>query len=148
MVTTTRYEFTIIGKPFGKQRPRFARRGRFSKAFTPTETVNYEVQVRETFVRECNPTNLLQGPLRATITAHHPIPKSVSKKKRQLMLDGHIRPELMPDADNIAKVVLDALNQMAYADDKSIVELVVIKYYSEQPCVEVEIHQIGGLSTE
>lgn len=33
-----------------------------------------------------------------------------------------------PDADNIAKLVLDALNGIAYADDKQVVGLTTIKH--------------------
>ena len=32
-----------------------------------------------------------------------------------------------PDSDNIAKVVLDALNGVAYIDDKDVVKLTVTK---------------------
>ncbi len=55
------------------------------------------------------------------------------------MLDGHIRPTKTPDADNIAKSVLDALNKVAYKDDSCVVDLIVEKWYSENPRVEVYI---------
>lgn len=35
---------------------------------------------------------------------------------------------IKPDADNIAKLVLDALNGLAYADDKQVVRLTTIKH--------------------
>ena len=38
--------FTIPGKPFGKQRPRVVNRGKFSTAYTPKETVEYENLVK------------------------------------------------------------------------------------------------------
>nr|DAQ86101.1 MAG TPA: Endodeoxyribonuclease RusA [Caudoviricetes sp.] len=49
---------------------------------------------------------------------------------------------MTPDADNIAKAVLDGLNGVVYADDKQIVELKVIKAYAEVPRVEVTIEEI------
>lgn len=55
------------------------------------------------------------------------------------MLDGEIRPTKKPDNDNIVKVVEDALNDVAYKDDKNIVDCVVQKYYSEQPQIIVEM---------
>jgi Holliday junction resolvase RusA-like endonuclease len=55
------------------------------------------------------------------------------------MLDGHIRPTKTPDTDNIAKSVLDALNKVAYKDDSCVVDLIVEKWYSENPRVEVYI---------
>lgn len=39
-------QFVVPGKPFGKQRPRVACRGKFSKAYTPKETIAYENLVK------------------------------------------------------------------------------------------------------
>ena len=76
------------------------------------------------------------------IIAYFDIPKSVSKKKRQAMLDKKIRPTKKPDSDNLAKSICDACNKVAYRDDASIVDLQVRKFYSKQPRVEVIIRQI------
>ena len=77
------------------------------------------------------------------IFAYYSIPKSTSKKKRELMLAGKIRPTKKPDFDNIAKIICDSLNGIAYQDDKLIVDGMFRKFYSEQPRVEVKILQIG-----
>ena len=42
-----------------------------------------------------------------------------------------LRPDKKPDMDNILKAVLDALNKVAYEDDKQVVELIGRKYYTE-----------------
>ena len=52
---------------------------------------------------------------------------------------GLIRPVKKPDADNIIKVVADSLNQAAYRDDADIVTVSLVKYYSQQPRLGVEI---------
>ena len=57
------------------------------------------------------------------VTAFFEPPKSISKKKRAEMLEGKIWPAKKPDSDNIAKVVLDALNGIAYHDDTQIIKL-------------------------
>ena len=67
------------------------------------------------------------------------IPKSTSQKKLTQMINREIRPTKKPDIDNIVKVVADALNGIAYADDKQIVSLVVEKYYSVRPRVEIGV---------
>ncbi len=67
------------------------------------------------------------------VTAYMPIPKSASKKRHELMLSGAIRPTVKPDWDNIGKLVADALNGVAYDDDKCIVDAQVRKFYSETP---------------
>ena len=51
---------------------------------------------------------------------------------------------MKPDTDNIAKSVLDALNGLAYGDDKQIVELKVRKYYGVEPYVNVKLIELEG----
>ena len=55
------------------------------------------------------------------------------------MLNGELRPTKKPDCDNIAKVILDALNGIAYHDDSQVVELVVHKHYAETTRVNVTL---------
>lgn len=47
-----------------------------------------------------------------------------------------------PDIDNIAKVVCDALNGVAYKDDKQIVSLKLAKRYGSLPMVVIDINEI------
>lgn len=57
-----------------------------------------------------------------------PIPTSWSKKKqKEHEFKRHTN---KPDVDNLAKLVMDALNGVAYADDKQIYSLSVSKIYS------------------
>ena len=55
-------------------------------------------------------------------------------------LNGELKPTVKPDLDNIAKIVADALNGLAYRDDSCIVDLVVRKRYGVEARVEVKIH--------
>lgn len=130
--------FVIYGKPMGKGRPRFSRAGRFVRTFTPEATANYETLVKLAYQGEgCS---MMEGEVRAEIVAYFQIPKSVSKKKRLAMARGEVRPTSKPDCDNIAKIVLDALNGLAYKDDSSVVSLRVEKLYAEEPRVEVSLY--------
>ena len=45
-----------------------------------------------------------------------------------------------PDADNLAKCLLDALNGLAYPDDAQITALEVGKFYSDRDFVLVKIY--------
>lgn len=76
------------------------------------------------------------------IRAYFEIPKSVSKKKKQQMLENEISPIIKPDTDNIAKSILDSLNGIAYLDDKQVIRLTVEKWYAEVPSVSVEIKEV------
>nr|DAG40359.1 MAG TPA: Endodeoxyribonuclease RusA [Caudoviricetes sp.] len=67
------------------------------------------------------------------------IPKSATKAKRELMLTGKIRPTVKPDWDNLGKLVSDALNGIAYDDDKSVVDASVRKYYSDRPRTQITV---------
>ena len=76
------------------------------------------------------------------VIAYYEIPKSVSKKKRKLMLEHRIRPTKKPDWDNIGKIICDSLNKVAYHDDAAVVDAQVRKFYSEQPRVDVTIRVV------
>lgn len=75
--------------------------------------------------------------------AHFKPPKK-SKKVVVDMLNGHILPTKKPDVDNIAKIILDGLNDVAWDDDTQVVELSVSKHYSENPRVAVMIEEINA----
>lgn len=130
--------FTIYGEPVAKGRPKFSNRGGFVKAYTPAKTLNYENLVKVSFDEQVDKP-IMMGEVIADIKAYFPIPKSTSKKKEKLMLSGAIDHTKRPDADNIAKTVLDALNGRAFKDDSQIVCLIVEKHYSHEPRVEVRL---------
>jgi Holliday junction resolvase RusA-like endonuclease len=85
-----------------------------------------------------------ETPLAIVLTVYQQIPKSVSKKKKQEMLDGKIRPTKKPDIDNILKSVLDSLNQVAFHDDTQIVSVEVVKWYDETPRMVVKIFELNN----
>ena len=130
-------KITIPGPPCAKQRPRMTKNGH---TYTPEKTVNYETLVKQLYITQGH--ERLEGALKMTVNAFFSIPKSASKKNREKMLRGEIRPTKRPDWDNIGKIVSDALNEMAYKDDCQIVCATVRKWYSDNPRVEVEITEL------
>jgi Holliday junction resolvase RusA-like endonuclease len=138
-------DFKIIGKIVGKQRPRATTFGGHARVYTPKDTMNYENLVKFSFLEKY--PNFIpydsKTPLKVKITAFKPIPKAYSKKKRQQALDREIRPLVKPDLDNIAKSILDGLNQVVFEDDKSVVDLHVVSYYHQVEMVLVEIDKIS-----
>ncbi|MBY6844638.1 RusA family crossover junction endodeoxyribonuclease [Clostridium botulinum] len=129
-------KIVIDGKPMGKQRPRF--NTKTGRAYTPSKTVNYENWVKVCYMEQCNKEKL-EGAIKADIKVFYPIPKGTSKKKKKSMLVGIERPTKKPDVDNIAKVILDSLNGLAYVDDKQVITCYISKWYGENPRVEVEL---------
>lgn len=135
----------VQGQPIGKARPRFTRRG---DVYTPAATAVYEQQLAWAAKEEMRGAEPIQGPVRMYFRAIFAIPQSWSTAKRQQALLGIIRPTGKPDADNIQKVIADALNGIAYRDDSQITEMAGSKRYGEQPMVVVTVAPIVGSFTE
>lgn len=134
--------FTVEGAPQGKRRPRFTTVNGYARAYEHDSDALYENQIKLTF-QSARPSdyNLFEKALSLRITALFDIPKAFSKVKAKRALRGEIRPTKKPDSDNIAKVVCDALNGIAYKDDTQIVELIVVKAYALRPAVVVTIEE-------
>lgn len=136
-------EFTVYGVPKAKQRPRVAVINGFSRAYTPKQTIEYENLIRiEYGIQTKNFKFDDDSQLGMKLIAYFPIPKSVSKKVREMMLNGTIMHTKKSDADNVAKCFADSLNDVAYKDDNHICILHVEKRYAEQPRVEVTIWEV------
>ena len=133
-------EFEILGKPLGKARPRVTRKG---FTYTPQKTVNYESLIRYTFQSKFPNHKPFEGYIEAEIKAIFDVPKSYSKKKTLELLNKSCNYDHKPDLDNIAKIVLDSLNGIAYKDDSQVTVLKVIKEYGEQAKIIVKLSEIS-----
>lgn len=133
------YEFEVPGKITGKGRPRV--NTATAIAYTPTKTKEYEELVKQYFIIKNRCAKPLEGRLAVTIKAYFGIPKNTSKKQKEEMLNNNISPVKKPDIDNIAKIILDALNRLAFNDDNQIIKLSIEKVYSEEEKVYVKIEQ-------
>lgn len=134
--------FQVPGKPRPKGRPRFTRAG---IAYTPKDTMIYENWVKHCYLQKYANTDAkipVDKAIRMGIEIAVPIPKGFSRAKRESAALGRIFPAKKPDLDNIAKAVCDALNGLAFEDDRQIVELHAKKRYSPDPCVLVHIETL------
>jgi len=118
-------QLTIPGTPVGKGRPRVTRRG----VFTPEKTQRFEQVVRAAWRRSGAAMAPKDAVVFCSILAFFAPPKSASKRTRDklLRMGYHCK---RPDADNIVKAVLDALNGLAYPDDSAVQILDARKYYT------------------
>lgn len=135
-------EFTVYGSPQAKGRPRFRNRGNFVQTYTDEKTANYEQLVYFAFINSGCPRIEGETALAGEIEFYMDIPKSVSKKKHLDMVENKIRPLKKIDLDNGIKIILDALNKIAYDDDKQFVEITAKKFYSEAPRAVVRIWEV------
>ena len=133
------YEFEVPGKITGKGRPRV--NTTTAIAYTPTKTKDYEDLIKQYFIMKYRGIKPLDGRLSVTIKAYFGIPKNASKKQREEMLNNYISPVKKPDIDNIAKIILDALNKLAFNDDNQITKLNIEKVYCEEEKVSILIEQ-------
>ena len=133
------YEFEMIGELVGKARPRM--NTRTGRAYTPTNTKLYEYSLRQWFIREYPYFVPIESRVKVTIIAYFGIPKSTSKKKAAEMLAGNISPTKKTDADNIIKIVLDAMNNFAFKDDTQVTKLEIEKKYDNTPRIYIKVEE-------
>lgn len=133
------YEFEIPGPVTGKGRPRI--NTYTCRAYTPNKTKEYEELAKQYFVLKYPRHIPIEGRVKVRIIAYFKIPKGTNKKNEELMLSGNISPTKKPDIDNIEKIILDAMNSLAFKDDNQITKLEIEKVYSEEEKVYVKIEE-------
>ena len=130
----TAYTFTVAGTPKGKGRPRFAG----NRAYTPPTTKAAEAHIM--LAAQAAGVRPIAGPVRCEIIAVAAIPPSWSKKRRAAaLIVAHDTRK--PDGDNIAKLVGDALNGIAWHDDAQVSDWIVRKRLAQdgRPFMTVRI---------
>ena len=133
------YEFEVPGKITGKGRPRV--NTTTAIAYTPAKTKEYEELVKQYFIIKYRKINPLEGRIKINITAYFSVPKNTSKKQEENMLNNAISPTKKPDIDNIAKIILDALNKLAFKDDNQITKLEIEKKYGTEEKISVKVEE-------
>lgn len=142
------FELEVLGEPMGKQRPRASSWGGHTRIYTPKKTLSYEGRFASAFMDkygEAKPTSL---PIEVVIEAVFGLKKAdynskgCPNKHGNAKLMGIEQATKKPDADNIAKAVLDGLNGVAFVDDSQVVALMVKKTYGLTPKVKVRIKEI------
>jgi Holliday junction resolvase RusA-like endonuclease len=131
--------FTVEGIPVAKGRARARRIGNFVSMYSPKTTLDFEKKVAEAARYFMGPEKPLETPIRMTLSFHMPIPQSFSKKRVLACLTGLEKYTKKPDVDNLAKAIMDSLNNIVYKDDAQIYSLSIVKLYSSVPFVGVNV---------
>ena len=127
--------FVIPGPPKGKGRPRVTRYG----AYTPKATVEYENYIKRCYQEQCGETFFGERSIAVSAIAYVTPLKKYRKAEREAALRNEFCPSSKPDTDNIMKGVLDALNGVAFKDDRFIYDLHIVKKFDINPRIEVKI---------
>ena len=131
----TQYIFLIDGEPYGQSCPRFNHKT--DTTCNTDKSREYRELVRLKALKKIKEP--LKGAVEVEIWAVFAPPKSWNKAKTAQAYKQRIFPLKKPDANDIAKAILDGLNGIAFADDAQVARLAVNKMYGEEPHVLVEI---------
>lgn len=127
--------FTIAGEPVPQPRPRVSTRGGFARAYVPKEHPVHAYRQSLSAAARAAGLGETGGPLNVVIDAVFARPKSHLTKTG-------VKPTAprlpRPDVDNLAKAVLDAL-QDVIGDDTLVARLVVEKSYGQEARTTVRI---------
>lgn len=139
--------FVVPAAPLGKERARTVRMPNgASRSYTPKRTVTFEAQVAAA-AGAVMPAPVIEEPVQVDILAVLARPKRL---QRRLDPKGLTWAPVRPDADNVRKAVLDALDGF-WLDDSLVVAGQTLKVYAEKfggrPRVEVRICSAPALHT-
>ena len=135
--------FVIPGTPVGKGRPKFARRGAFTVAYTPEKTASYENLVKVKAEEAMQGRQVIDGAVSVVIALYVTPPASWSLKKQRAALAGEIFPTSKPDVDNVIKGIFDACNEIVWKDDKQACDVRVVKRYAQTARAAVEVRELA-----
>ena len=138
-------EFVVPGPPVYNQRHRSAVRGNRSIQYDPVANVKAKAHIKTVALAHLNGNTTVpfpDGPLSVMILAYFPLPKSYHRKRTPRPARPH---DKRPDADNVAKIYLDALNGVVWHDDSQIASLQVLKIRCAQgdiPRTEIQVRDL------
>ena len=114
-----------------------AHRGYGKKSFNPRYK---EREAYQYYIRSQYKGKPLQGPILLSYWYHFTIPKSYSKKKRELIDLRDNAHCVKPDLDNLNKFTSDCLKGIVFEDDNQVFALHASKYYADECKVKIHIY--------
>lgn len=120
----------------GKARARAGRNG----WYTPSRTKQLEQRIAQEWMLAG--LGRLSGPLSLRVVAEYAPPKSWSKRQREGICGTPFHGK--PDADNALKLICDALNGVAYDDDRQLAEVAIRRVYAPADAVTIEIREAAN----
>lgn len=124
----------VPGAPRGAERPRAVRRGSRAGVYMTDRHQAYEARLASIIRQWRRPVPPADGPVRIEIVTWHSRPLRLQRKRHEGVPHRYVG---KPDADNIAKVVMDACTKAGvWTDDTRVAELRVARWYVPHPLPE------------
>lgn len=124
------YKHGLVGKE--RHRARVVSKGdkSYAQLYTPSKTAQTEYDLKRTYQDEGLPY-LGEELVEIKVRLYKSMPNSFSKKKQK---DLYLKPcDRKPDNDNVMKLIKDALNGIAYKDDKQVWKESISKVWTNEP---------------
>ena len=135
--TGTRIQYVVFGKPTPLERARIARNGHMYNPSKPAQDL-FKARIAG-FVHE----HFFEGPLKVRLVFHFKRPLyhyGTGRNSRKLKDGADHWHTKAGDIDNLAKFVLDAMNNQ---DDRQVAKLSAAKFYTDgRERVEVEVEKL------
>lgn len=138
--------FSIPGVPVAQGRPRAVRFGNSARLYDPSKSRSWKGAAQVHMLEALEAAGLrapgFAGPVELVVSAVWPCPKGRERKSAPAPRTWKAS---RPDADNVAKAVMDAANSVLLADDAQVVRLVVEKLVAAQgeaPHVHVVVWEV------
>ena len=137
-------QFEIPGPPVAWARARQSGK----RHYTDPKVKAWKAEVGLRAAQARGMTVLADGALVVVLRFYLSPPPSWPRKRTQEALSGARHPTGKPDADNLGKGVLDALNGVLWRDDAQVVELTVSKRYAKQARTCVTVRPVTICATD
>ena len=131
------------GIPRAQGRPRAARMGRFTRVYEDKKDTANKSNIRAQVVAQ-DPEYHESGPVTVSLICSFPRPKSHFNTKGLSPRAPKYHAQ-KPDAENVAKAILDALTGVCWKDDAQVCSLAVHKTWADrEPLTTIIVAEAGA----
>jgi len=147
-MTATVTNFFAKGTPKGQPRPRAVAIGGNVRMYTPSIVKAWRQSIKIAVFNEgVKPENAMCGPISVNLGFIFERPKThyrTGKYAHLLKKDIPQAHTKKPDADNLAKAVLDVLTELKFwVDDSQVTHLTITKQYGDKSGCQISIAEIN-----
>lgn len=133
-------EVKIPMRPIPKDRPRFVNGRCYTTERTKLAENAIAWMVKEEMIKQS--IGIINKPISLSIEFGFKLPPNMTRAEKEMLRENKFHHIKRPDIDNLCKTVLDALNEIAYIDDKLVVHLDALKVFGEEDFINIKIEEI------